>query len=99
MSTRRRGPDAMGCPTASQGGRKSMRRQHFAARTSVVIGVVATGLWLAGSAHGGQYTEIVSFGDSLTDVGNFAAATGGASPPALYGYYQGRFANGWNWVD
>jgi phospholipase/lecithinase/hemolysin len=76
-----------------------MRRHHFAAGRSVVIAVVATGLWLVGSARGGQFTEIVSFGDSLSDVGNFSAATGGASPPALYGYYQGRFTNGPNWVD
>jgi phospholipase/lecithinase/hemolysin len=59
--------------------------------------LVAAGLWLVGSAHGGEITGIVSFGDSLTDVGNFYAATGGASPPAPY--YPGNFTNGLNWVQ
>ncbi len=61
--------------------------------------LVAVGLWFAGSAQGGQITEIVSFGDSLTDVGNFYAATGGASPPGWLGYDAGRFTNGLNWVE
>jgi phospholipase/lecithinase/hemolysin len=61
--------------------------------------VVSMGLWFAGSAHGGQFTGIVSFGDSLTDVGNFYAATGGASPPTGLGYDAGRFTNGLNWVE
>jgi phospholipase/lecithinase/hemolysin len=76
-----------------------MRGHHFAAKSSLVIAVAATGLWLAGSAHGGQFTGIVSFGDSLTDVGNFYSATGGASPPAGLGYAPGEFTNGKNWVE
>jgi phospholipase/lecithinase/hemolysin len=45
----------------------------------------------------GQFTEIVAFGDSLTDTGNLYAATQGAFPPAPY--YQGRFSNGPVWVE
>jgi phospholipase/lecithinase/hemolysin len=41
----------------------------------------------------------VSFGDSLSDVGNYYSATGGVSPPTAYGYAQGEFTNGWNWVQ
>ena len=51
------------------------------------------------AGRGSAITGIVSFGDSLSDVGNFYAATGGASPPAAYGYDSGRFTNGMNWVE
>jgi len=51
-----------------------------------------------GGARGGDITGIVSFGDSLSDVGNFFAATGGASPPSPP-YDAGRFSNGPIWVE
>jgi phospholipase/lecithinase/hemolysin len=46
----------------------------------------------------GPFTQIVAFGDSLTDTGNVFAATGDtipASPP----YFAGRFSNGPLWVE
>ena len=47
---------------------------------------------------GGLVGNLVIFGDSLSDTGNAALATGGALPnPALY--YQGRFSNAPIWVD
>jgi phospholipase/lecithinase/hemolysin len=47
------------------------------------------------SAHAGAITEIVSFGDSLSDVGNTFLAGGiPPSPP----YYAGAFSNGPNWL-
>jgi phospholipase/lecithinase/hemolysin len=47
---------------------------------------------------GGLVGNMVIFGDSLSDTGNAALATGGAIPnPALYS--QGRFSNGPIWVD
>jgi phospholipase/lecithinase/hemolysin len=49
------------------------------------------------AAIGGDITGIVSFGDSLTDVGNVYIASGGATPPAPY--YQGRYSNGQVWVE
>jgi phospholipase/lecithinase/hemolysin len=52
-----------------------------------------------GGARGGQVTGIVSFGDSLSDVGNFYAATGDQSPPSSLHYDNGRFSNGLNWVE
>ena len=52
-----------------------------------------------GAARGGQVTGIVSFGDSLSDLGNFYAATGGASPPSALHYDQGRFSNGPIWLE
>src|SRR5262245_981433 len=50
------------------------------------------------SASAGQVTQIVSFGDSLSDVGNFYAATGGLSPPSPP-YDAGRFSNGPIWIE
>jgi phospholipase/lecithinase/hemolysin len=40
----------------------------------------------------------VVFGDSLSDTGNAAIATGGLVPNSAL-YYQGRFSNGPIWVD
>lgn len=45
-----------------------------------------------------QFTEIVAFGDSLTDTGNIYAATNGSFPPPGV-YHQGRFCNGLLWVE
>jgi phospholipase/lecithinase/hemolysin len=41
----------------------------------------------------------VSFGDSLSDVGNDYIASGGTQPAPTADYYQGRFTNGGNWLD
>jgi len=46
----------------------------------------------------GTFTNVVSFGDSLTDVGNLWAATGGSNPPDPP-YWQGRSSNGPVWVE
>jgi phospholipase/lecithinase/hemolysin len=53
---------------------------------------------MGGPARGGNLTEIVSFGDSLSDLGNFFAATGSASPPSPP-YDAGRFSNGPIWLE
>ena len=42
-------------------------------------------------------SQIIAFGDSLSDTGNAYAATGGQVPPAPY--YAGRFSNGPLWVE
>jgi phospholipase/lecithinase/hemolysin len=48
------------------------------------------------SAQAGQFTGIVSFGDSLSDVGNTYLAAGiPASPP----YYHGHYSNGPIWLE
>jgi phospholipase/lecithinase/hemolysin len=44
-------------------------------------------------------TSIVSFGDSLSDVGNDYYYSNGAEPSPAADYYQGRFTNGGNWLD
>ncbi len=42
--------------------------------------------------------EIFVFGDSLSETGNFYAATGGAFPPSPL-YNEGRLSNGKAWVE
>jgi len=57
---------------------------------------------LATPLRAGPFTEIVAFGDSLTDTGNLFAATRtrptGAFPPSPP-YYDGRFSNGPVWIE
>jgi phospholipase/lecithinase/hemolysin len=43
-------------------------------------------------ALAGPYTDLIVFGDSLSDVGNTSASTFGIQPGS--NYYQGRFSNG-----
>jgi phospholipase/lecithinase/hemolysin len=56
------------------------------------------GLGLTGSAHAAPpFSEIVVFGDSISDTGNAFLLTEGAAvgPP----YFQGHFSNGPMWVE
>jgi phospholipase/lecithinase/hemolysin len=62
-----------------------------------VLGTIA--VQCAGAARGGGITGIVSFGDSLSDVGNVYAASQGTQPAPTNEYYPGRFTNGGNWLD
>jgi thermolabile hemolysin len=50
---------------------------------------------LLASLTGARGTQLVVFGDSLSDNGNTFAALGIPQPP----YFEGRFTNGPNWVD
>ncbi len=61
-----------------------------------IAAALAVGLGAAASPAS-AYTTIYSFGDSLSDVGNVYAASGGLYPVSPY--YKGRFSNGDNWVD
>jgi phospholipase/lecithinase/hemolysin len=65
----------------------------------MALAVLVAGLILNRPAHAEPITGIVSFGDSLSDVGNYYAASGGASPPTALGYAPGNFTNGMNWVQ
>ncbi|TWT97020.1 Secreted effector protein SseJ [Botrimarina colliarenosi] len=58
---------------------------------SRVLAIVALSLATV-TADAGPYTDLIVFGDSLSDVGNTAAATFGIQPGS--NYYQGRFSNG-----
>ena len=69
------------------------------ARSASVIVLVAASLLIhTGSEAGTVFSEMVVFGDSLSDTGNVYELTGGlipASPP----YYEGRFCNGPIWAE
>jgi phospholipase/lecithinase/hemolysin len=73
-------------------------------RTWAAHAVLAlAGLACAAPAHAGPYSSLVVFGDSLSDIGNDYAITGGGAPTAAY-YTDGagtvgRFSNGKNYVD
>ena len=67
-------------------------------KAAIALGIIIT-LSCTGGAHAGDVTGIIAFGDSLSDVGNFYAATGGVSPPSSLHYDNGRFSNGLNWVE
>ena len=45
------------------------------------------------------FSQIISFGDSLSDTGNVAIATSGESPNPAFGYADGNFSNGDIWLD
>lgn len=47
----------------------------------------------------GAYSSLYVFGDSLVDAGNIATLTGGAVPNRALGYFDGRFTNGYDYVD
>jgi phospholipase/lecithinase/hemolysin len=62
-----------------------------------IAGALALVLLAGGVGRADPITQVVVFGDSLSDTGNVSAATGGAVPPAPYA--GGRFSNGPNWVE
>jgi outer membrane lipase/esterase len=61
----------------------------------VAAGLLAlASIAMAGTAEA-QTRRVVSFGDSLSDIGNLFGLTGTPSPP----YFNGRFSNGQTWVE
>jgi phospholipase/lecithinase/hemolysin len=48
-------------------------------------------------AHADPYSALYAFGDSLSDVGNVFAGSGGTEPAPPY--FAGRFSNGPIWLD
>lgn len=65
------------------------------------LGALATALALcsvAPQAAATPYSSLYAFGDSLSDVGNIYAVTGGALPNAT-DYYHGQWSNGDVWLQ
>src|SRR5881394_3305387 len=60
----------------------------------VLIGLLAGGF--RAQANSEPFSHIPTFGDSLSDIGNFYRLSGGYPTPP---YYQGRFCNGPLWVE
>lgn len=70
--------------------KKSVRKQVLA------TGIAIASCWVPSQVQAASFSQIVVFGDSLSDTGNMFEATGiPPSPP----YYEGRFSNGPVWVD
>ena len=65
-------------------------------RKPLVVACLAV-LWLSLPLHAAPFTQLVIFGDSLSDTGNANDALGVAS--AADGYFNGRFSNGPLWVE
>jgi len=68
-----------------------MRPANIAAKAAVALTILGGVGAFALPACATPFSQLVVFGDSNVDNGNFYAATGGtlpASPP----YYQGRFS-------
>lgn len=51
------------------------------------------------AANPNNYSALYVFGDSLVDAGNINTITGGTVPNRAQGYFDGRFTNGYNYVD
>lgn len=75
---------------------RSLRRMAGAAAFFVsTLGVAL----VPGTASALAFSDLVIFGDSLSDTGNLSIATGGAAPGISQPYYQGRFSDGLIWTD
>lgn len=74
-----------------------MRTQHSTIARWMAVFVLAAAA-MHGSAARAGITGIVSFGDSLSDVGNDYIESSGAYPPSP-AYFNGRFSNGPIWLD
>jgi len=70
------------------------KNEHYHARSLKIAGLC---IFLALASFFPAQADIYAFGDSLTDVGNIYAATGGAAPGAPY--VNGQFTNGKVWVQ
>jgi thermolabile hemolysin len=64
-------------------------------RTLIVVSIVCCAC--AETSHARAFSQMVVFGDSLSDVGNVNNQTFGISPGS--GYWNGRFSNGPVWVE
>lgn len=68
-------------------------------RHSLAAAALAVASLAAVTAQAASFSNLVIFGDSLSDTGNLFLATGGAQPPAGQPYAPGRFSNGPLWVE
>jgi len=72
-----------------------MRIRHLA-------GAIGAALLFSAGAHADGYQQIVSFGDSLSDVGTYTpatSATGNGQPPYIGGKFTTNSATGKVWVE
>jgi len=60
--------------------------------------IVLGSILISRPAQSAAFDQIIAFGDSLSDNGNFYSLSGDTIPPSPP-YYQGRFSNGPVWVE
>jgi len=65
-------------------------------RLIAVVAICQALGWIT-PAQAGPHSALYTFGDSLSDVGNVFAASGGTEPAPPY--FAGRFSNGPIWLD
>jgi outer membrane lipase/esterase len=65
--------------------------RRLATGAALVVGTFA--------AQAATYTDIVIFGDSLSDTGNLQILSKGALPDVKQPYFNGRFSDGLVWTD
>jgi len=76
----------------------SSLRQRRSVPVALLVSLTLLSLVFVPAASARPFTQLIVFGDSLSDTGNLFAATDGAipsSPP----YYAGHFSNGPIWVE
>jgi outer membrane lipase/esterase len=66
---------------------------------TALSGALAVAFAAAPAAAASKFTSLFVFGDSLVDAGNIQTVTAGAVPNSRVGYVDGRFTNGYNYVD
>lgn len=68
-------------------------------RFLIISGLVLSATLVPIKAIAATFSQLVVYGDSLSDLGRAAAATGGAAPPYSAVFGGGRFSNGPIWVE
>jgi phospholipase/lecithinase/hemolysin len=63
-------------------------------RLAVAVGVFLTASLQSAFSASISYSQIISFGDSLSDTGNASILTGGTAPGSRSDYWNGRFTDG-----
>jgi thermolabile hemolysin len=68
-------------------------------RFLVISGLILGSSLFPVGAIAATFSQIIVYGDSLSDVGRAATATGGAAPPYSPFFGGGRFSNGSIWIE
>ena len=74
------------------------RSQRVTVQAALLVSLTLLSLVFVPGASARSFTQLIVFGDSLSDSGNLFTATGGAVPPSPP-YFDGRFSNGPVWVE
>lgn len=75
-----------------------MTRRSILRGALVSVALIGATPTVAQTVPGG-YSNLIVFGDSLVDAGNISVLTGGRTPNENFGYFDGRFTNGFNYPD